>query len=47
MTTYNPYTTQQRHRRTQVRQGLSLREFAGCVGITLATILAMFAAALI
>lgn len=47
MTTYNPYTSQQRHRRARVRQGMPLWEFLGCIGVTVVTILLMYAAAML
>lgn len=47
MTTYNPYTSRQRHRRAQAPQGMSAMDFLKCVGITAVAMLLYFAAALL
>lgn len=47
MTTYNPYTSRQRHRRTKAPQSMSAMDFLKCVGITAVAVLLYFAAALL
>lgn len=45
MTTYNPYQSQERHRRAQPREGLSASDLLRCVGITLAVVVILWVAA--
>lgn len=45
MTTYNPYQSQERHRRAKVRQDMGAADLLRCVGGTLAFVVILWAAA--
>lgn len=47
MTTYNPYQSQERHRRAKPRQGMTAADFLRCIGCTLAFVVILWAAAFI
>ena len=45
MTTYNPYQSQERHRRAKPRQGMTAADFLRCIGFTAGTVLLLWIAA--
>lgn len=47
MTTYNPYQSQERHRRAKPREGMTAADALKCAGIMLVTILILWAGAMI
>ena len=45
MTTYNPYQSQERHRRAKPRQGMTAADFLRCAAGTLGMVLLLWVAA--
>lgn len=45
MTTYNPYQSQERHRRAKPRQGMTAADFLRCAAGTLGMVLLLWIAA--
>lgn len=46
MTHYNPWQSAETHRTNRVREGMTAADVLRCAGITVATVLLMWAAAL-
>lgn len=46
MTTYNPYQSQERHRRSKPRQGMTAADFLRCIGCTLGMVVLLWIAAI-
>lgn len=47
MTTYNPYQSQERHRRAKPRQGMTAADFLRCAAATVVMVLLLWIAAIL
>lgn len=45
MTTYNPYQSQERHRRAKAPKGMTAADFLRCIGFTAGMVLLLWIAA--
>ena len=47
MTTYNPYQSQERHRRAKPRHGMTAADFLRCIGFTACMVVLLWIAAIL